>query len=479
MNRVLAPFIGKFCLVYLDDILVFSKTPGEHLQHLRSILQAFRDAKLYAKLSKCKFALSEVPFLGHLVRAEGIMPDPAKVKVVQDWAKPTNVAELRSFLGLAQYFAKFIAGYATMTVPLSNLLRKSVPWQWTDACEHAFQGVKHALIHAPVLILPNPELPFEVVTGACQTGIGAVLLQQGKPVAFAGRKLTDAETRYTVTDQELLGVMYALTQWRCYLQGAKHDFTIVTDHNPNTYFSAQPNLNSRQVRWSEKLQEYHFNWQYKPGKNNVADPVSRQMVLSACINTLQAFDHFDWKAKAEGAPGVSAAICNHATFVSAVLHSAEWQQPESSHLNAATTRSQMRQQQVDDQTTEHAAEFVSPAQEHNMLDEIKQGYKHDSQCGDPVNNVKQWPHMYAEHGLWRHHSGSIVVPDHANLRKDIIAELHDSLYAGHPGMRRTILLIRYIPGGQHLTMTAEREYVTGCAICQRNKATTWKIPGLL
>ena len=476
MNNILAPYIGKFCLVYLDDILVFSKTPGEHLEHLRAILQAFRHARLYAKLSKCKFALTEVPFLGHIVSGSGISPDPSKVKVVQDWKRPTNVAEVRSFLGLSQYFAKFIDGYATLTVPLSNLLRKNVPWQWTDACEHAFQGVKHALIHAPVLTLPDPELPFEVVTDACKTGVGAVLLQQGKPIAFAGRKLSDAETRYTVTDQELLGVMYALTQWRCYLQGAKHDFTIVTDHNPNTYFATQPNLNARQVRWSEKLQEYHFNWQYRPGRNNVADPVSRQMVLTACITTLQQFGHYDWIAKSHDAPGVADALCNHSAFVSAVLHNAVRRKPESSHAHAVTTRSQAQQQEINAELQQ--PEFKSPAQERNMLDSIRAGYVHDQQCGDPNKPSRQWAHMYPEHGLWMHHTGAIVVPDHAGLRQDIIAELHDSLYAGHPGMRRTILLVRRYFWWPTLDRDC-REFVRGCAICQRDKATTRKIPGML
>ena len=361
-----------------------------------------------------------------------------------------------------------------MTVPLSNLLRKNVTWQWTDACEHAFQGVKHALIHAPVLALPDPTKPYEVVTDACKTGIGAVLLQEGRPIAFCGRKLNDAETRYTVTDQELLGVIYAVTQWRCYLQGARHDFTIVTDHNPNTYFNTQPNLSSRQVRWSEKLQSYHFNWQYRPGKSNVADPVSRQMVLTACISTLQQFDHFDWINKSSQVPGISDALCNHSAFVSAVLHNAARMPVATLTANAMTTRSQTQSQSQEMHDEPH--EFQSPA-EKDMLDIIKAGYQHDPQCGDPASG-KLWPHMYEKHGLWRHHTGAIVVPNHADIRKEIISELHDSLYAGHPGQRRTVLLVRryfWWP-----TLDADcKDFVRGCVICQRDKASTHKVPGLL
>lgn len=149
MNRILAPFIGKFCLVYLDNIMIYSKTPEEHVVHLRQVLQAFQEAHLYCKYSKCKFALMSVPFLGHIVSEHGISLDPMKAKVVEDWATPTSVAELCSFLGLAQYFAKFIDSYATLTVPLTNLLRKNAEFNWTDGCEHALQAVKHALVQAP------------------------------------------------------------------------------------------------------------------------------------------------------------------------------------------------------------------------------------------------------------------------------------------------------------------------------------------
>ena len=152
------------------------------------------------------------------------------------------------------------------------------------------------------MALPDPTLPFEVVTDACQTGLGAVLLQEGKPIAFTGRLLTPAEQRYTTTEQELLAVVFALSQWRCYLQGAQHDFTLVTDHHPNTYFATQPNLSRRQARWSEKLQDYHLNWQYCPGKQNIADPVSRSpalpaqhvmLSLTACLHEL-SWPPFEW-----------------------------------------------------------------------------------------------------------------------------------------------------------------------------------------
>ena len=159
--------------------------------------------------------------------------------------------------------------------PLTRLLRKNAAWNFDAECSLAFEDVKQALCSAPVLVLPDPELPYEVITDACGMGVGCALLQEGRAVAYEGRKLTDAETRYTTKEQEMLGVVYALTKWRCYLEGAKHRFTVVTDHQPNVYFSTQPKLSNRQARWYELISSFDFDWFYRPGKGNLADPISR------------------------------------------------------------------------------------------------------------------------------------------------------------------------------------------------------------
>ena len=493
MNRVLAPFIGKFCPVYLDDVLIYSKTTQEHGQHLRQILQAFREAKFYCKLSKCKFAVRQVSFLGHVVTEHGIMPDPAKAQIISDWTTPQDKKQLMSFLGLAQYFAKFIKGYSVLTVPLTHLLRKDSPWEWTHKCNFAFAAVKHSLAQSPALALPNPDLPFELVTDVCGTGVGAVLLQDGKPVAFAGRKLNDAETRYSVTDQELLAVIFAVTQWRCYLQGAKHPFTLVTDHNPNTYFSTQPNLSRRQVRWSDKLQDYDFSWEYRPGKHNVADPISRQVThqLHACAAVLQQYSAFDWVQKAEGCYKISPSLFQNSAQGSALIHAAGRVPHDPSAIAAALTRSQRAAAMppadqsaavpTDRQAQTPATDptYQSPAQQHDMIPLIQQGYLTDSSFGDPAQPQHLHAHMYPYDGLWLHTPDhTIVIPDHGNLRQDIITELHESMFAGHPGENRTIHLVkRYFwwPG-----LVADcRAFVKGCTICQRNKSSTQKPAGEL
>ena len=273
VNSILGTEMSHCCLVYLDDIVVFSKTPEEHLQHLRLVLSKLQGAQLYARLSKCRFALSAIKFLGHVVDQHGIHPDPDKVKIVQDWDTPQNVSALRSFLGLAQYFRKFIQGFSILVAPLTALFKKNTAFAWTPACDAAFQAVKAALISAPCLKLPDAHEPFTVITDACIVGIGGVLMQGDRPVAFDGRALTEAEKKWSTTEQEMLGVVYHLDKWRCYLEGVR--FTVVTDHQPNVWFASQKVLSPRLARWYERLAQYDFTWEYRSGRLNVADPLSR------------------------------------------------------------------------------------------------------------------------------------------------------------------------------------------------------------
>ena len=184
MNRIFRPYLGKFVLVYLDDILVISKAAAEHIEHLRIVLQLLRDHLLFAKMAKCAFGRTEVEFQGHILGQDGLRVDPKKTAVVRDWQTPRSVADVRSFLGLANCFRKFVRAYSTMVAPLTNLTRKDVPFEWSPACQTAFDQVKAALTSSPVLSLPDPDKPFDVVWETCGVGIGAVLMQDGHPNAF-------------------------------------------------------------------------------------------------------------------------------------------------------------------------------------------------------------------------------------------------------------------------------------------------------
>jgi hypothetical protein len=276
MNKALAPVLGKTALVYMDDILVFSKNPDDHAQHLAEELELLRQHKLYAKLSKCSFAQERTNFLGHVISADGIRVDPRKVLSLENWPAPTKVEHVRAFLGLATYYRKFVEHFATKAHALHQLLRKTTVWQWGEAQQEAFDSIKGALMNAPVLAVPDLRpnaAPFHVICDASGVGLGAILEQDGHPVAYESRKMNGAELNYGAGEQELLAVVHAMRTWRCYLEGAK--CVVVTDHNPLTYLQTQPNLSRRQVRWSEFLQNYDFEWLYRPGASNPADPLSR------------------------------------------------------------------------------------------------------------------------------------------------------------------------------------------------------------
>jgi len=195
---------------------------------------------------------------------------------------PKDVHQLRSFLGLATYFRRFVQGFSKLVSPMTDLTKGKTPWVWSERCQKAFEDTKQALTSSPALVLPDYSKHFEVVCDASITGIGAVLIQEGRPVAFETKKLSPAEHNYTTGEQELFAVVHAMRTWRCYLEGV--EFTMVTDHNPLVYLQTQANLSRRQVRWSEYLQAFRFRWQYRPGRINVVGPLSRvQAALVAAV----------------------------------------------------------------------------------------------------------------------------------------------------------------------------------------------------
>jgi hypothetical protein len=303
MNNVLRPFLDKFVVVYLDDILIFSRTPEEHMQHLQQVLEALEKHELYVGVSKCAFGQSSVGFLGHIVSGAGIQPDPAKVAAVREWPTPKNVKDVRSFLGLTGYYRRFVRQYSARALALTELTKSDVPWRWSDKQQASFDALKSALCSAPVLVLPDPSLPFEVFTDASNFALGAVLLQnhgKGKqPVAYLSRKLTDTEKNYPTGDREMLGIFYALQQWRCYLEGAV--FTVNTDHLNHTWFQSKRDLSRRQAKWSLWLESYYgaVDLAYKAGKDNLSDPLSRRpdlFTLQAVVPQLSADLFADIKA---------------------------------------------------------------------------------------------------------------------------------------------------------------------------------------
>ncbi|GJT51998.1 reverse transcriptase domain-containing protein [Tanacetum coccineum] len=275
MNRVCKPYLDKFVIVFIDDILIYSKTKEDHEVHLRLVLELLRKEKLYAKFSKCEFWLQEVHFLGHVVNQSGIHVDPGKIEAVKNWKAPTTSSEIRSFLGLAGYYRRFIANFSKIAKPLTSLTQKNQKYVWGVEQEEAFQTLKNNLCDAPILSLPDGVEDFVVYCDASNQGLGCVLMQRNKVIAYASRQLKIHEKNYTTHDLELGAVVFALKTWRHYLYGTKS--VIYTDHKSLQHIFDLKVLNMRQRRWIELFSDYECEIRYHLGKANVvADALSRK-----------------------------------------------------------------------------------------------------------------------------------------------------------------------------------------------------------
>eukprot|EP00253_Pinus_taeda_P018941 PITA_18941 len=252
MNSVFHRFLDKFVLIFIDDILIYSRSQQEHEEHLRLVLQTLREHQLYAKFSKCDFFKEEIQYLGHVITKEGIAVDPEKIKTIMEWPIPKDVADIRSFMG------------------------------WTSECQQSFDRLKHLLTTAPILSIADPNKDYVVCTDASKEGVGGVLMQEGKVIAYESRKLKEHEQRYSAYDLELTAVIHVLKMWRHYLLGRK--FLLLTDHHSLTHYFSQPTLNARQGRWADFLSGFDFEIKHLKGKENrVADALSRK---AHCLHEL-------------------------------------------------------------------------------------------------------------------------------------------------------------------------------------------------
>ncbi|WVZ84512.1 hypothetical protein U9M48_031541 [Paspalum notatum var. saurae] len=267
MNSVFMNELDKFVVVLIDDILIYSKNEEEHEEHLRIVLTRLREHQLYAKFSKCAFWLKEVSFLGHILSKKGVAVDPSKVESVLNWKQTETVTKIRSFLGLAGYYRRFIKDFSKTAKPMTSLTKKNAKYSWSPNCEEAFQSLKRSLTTAPVLAQPDVTKPFDVYCDASGNGLGCVLMQEGRVVIYASRQLRKHEANYPTHDLELAAVVHTLKIWRHYLLG--NTCHIYTDHKSLKYILTQPELNMRQRRWLELIKDYDLEIHYHPGKANL------------------------------------------------------------------------------------------------------------------------------------------------------------------------------------------------------------------
>ncbi|KAL0561144.1 hypothetical protein IC582_001564 [Cucumis melo] len=432
MNRVFREFLDTFVIVFIDDILIYSKTEAEHEEHLRMVLQTLRDNKLYAKFSKCEFWLKQVSFLGHVVSKAGVSVDPAKIEAVTGWTRPSTVSEVRSFLGLAGYYRRFVENFSRIATPLTQLTRKGVPFVWSKACEDSFQTLKQKLVTAPVLTVPDGSGSFVIYSDASKKGLGCVLMQQGKVVAYASRQLKSHEQNYPTHDLELAAVVFALKIWRHYLYGEK--IQIFTDHKSLKYFFTQKELNMRQRRWLELVKDYDCEILYHPGKANVvADALSRKVSHSAALITRQAPLHRDLE-RAEIAVSVGAVTMQFAQL---------------------TVQPTLRQRIID-------AQINDP-----YLVE-KRGLAEAGQAAEFS--------LSSDGGLL--FERRLCVPSDSAVKTELLAEAHSSPFSMHPGSTKMYQDLKRVYWWRNMKREVA-EFVSKCLVCQQVKAPRQKPAGLL
>ena len=288
MDSVLGNSLWKHVMVFLDDLNIFSKTFDEHLQHLEDVFQRIEKAGLRINPDKCHFCTQALQFLGHIITNKGILPDDSKVEAVKNYPVPQNLTQLRAFLGLASYYRRFIKDFSKILTSLYELLKKNIPYDWTDERQQVFQFLKNKLITAPILAYPDFSKPFLLFTDASLTALGAVIEQEGSdglkhPIAYASRSTSAAERNYSSTELECAAVVWAVNYFKPYLYG-KH-FTIYTDHSALQWLlklkAIKNGLTGRMARWQLILQPYDYEIKYRPGTVNAnADALSRNPVLN-------------------------------------------------------------------------------------------------------------------------------------------------------------------------------------------------------
>ncbi|KAI2666700.1 Transposon Tf2-6 polyprotein [Labeo rohita] len=283
VNEVFRDMLNRWVIIYIDDILIYSNSVTEHVQHVRAVLQRLIEHQLYAKLEKCEFHQERITFLGYVISPEGVAMDDSKVNAVRSWPRPKTLKELQLFLGFSKFYRRFIRNFSTMAAPLTSMIKQgNTRLTWSPSAAQAYDELRQRFTTAPILHHPDPNLPFLVEVDASSTGVGAVLSQrQGQPpktfpCAFFSHKLSPAEQNYDVGNRELLAIKLALEEWWHWLEGAKHPFTILTDHRNLEYLRSARVLNHRQARWSLFFTRFQFEITYRPGSQNTkADALSR------------------------------------------------------------------------------------------------------------------------------------------------------------------------------------------------------------
>ena len=493
MNKVFAKELDAFILVYLDDILVFSRTKEEHLEHIRTALGRLRDAKIYARLHKCEFYKDKVEYLSFDVSARGVQPSFDKVRAVVEWPKPSSVKDVRSFLGLAGFYRRFIKNFSLKAKPLTELTRDDAVWRWEESQELAFKTLKRSLVTAPVLHMPNFDLPFVLTTDASAVSVGGILEQDFgsglQPVAYESKKLSPTEMRYSAYERELLGIVWAIGKWRHYFEGRK--LIVQTDHSSLRHLPNQPSVNRRIWKWVSILQGYDIEIRHIPGKVNPADTLTRQAWAGDAHEVAHVKDIdrelVDMIRIAETASDEDIQRKLHE------LYSNEGDQEKMQHaqksilskisedegsavLSVAQSRVRIEEDfkwrlvqgiRADEDYSEIWEKLQDPAQ---MNEVSERGQKYTMKRGVLKTHEERQSSTYE---YWR-----TVVPNDEDIKQTILRELHCVPYSRHPGFARTLEVVKTSFYWKQMSQDV-RAFVIDCPVCQTEKSSHLRPAGRL
>jgi transposase InsO family protein len=476
MQRVLRDRLGQGVMVFIDDILIHSKTVEEHEALVRWVLSRLVEEGYYAHPDKCEFFQREVSFLGHVISGKGVAVQAHKVKAVQEWPVLTKKREVRQFLGLVNYYRKFIPNFSEIARPLTDLTHDHQPWLWGEKEQTAFDTLKQRLSTADVLAHPDSTRQWIIHTDASEFAIAGVLSQQQadetvRPVAYFSRKMSGAETKYdSIHEKELLALVKAVEHWRCYLEGSASPVLLYTDHKGLSWLNSQKELTGRQTRWVERLAELEYKVIHIAGiDNGAADALSRRTDYEGVPLVEVAKEGREGARAVSSEPSPPAGTVGQRTEVAEdipvrtriVLHSTE-----------ANARSESDSKEERKERTETSGTLPP------LMDEIREAVSRDEWYRSKMAEQHPSDGLVREAGLLRSVSGQWYIPDDSDLKTRLLYEVHDSPGGGHLGVKKTLHKLQRVCWwlGMRAEVTA---YVHSCVECQRVKHSQQKPAGLL
>lgn len=453
LNGVLTGLQGTQCFVYLDDVVIMAQTVQEHEQKIREIFQRFRTSRLKLNPEKCTFMKKEIMYLGHKCSAAGVKPDERLLLAVKEYPSPRNVRQTQSFLGLANYYRKFVENFTIKAKPLYKLLKKEVKYHWDEQCEVSFQTLKQALTSPPVLAYPDFEREFTITCDASGSGLGAILEQDGRVIMYASRSLRQAEVRWSTTELELNAVVFACRTFRCYILGRRTQ--VYTDHQPLRGTLKMQEASSRILRLLQKLAEYDLEIIYKKGKENSnADALSRYVPRVVWAEKgRESSDSEDHDTnKIRKIKRRSCQLGCTSCFPTGQMQKSTGRmvdkdtQGESEEFVGVTTRGQV-QQKVLKRSEEDTNQRIPDSQE------------------DPVRIEEE---VIPEKNKYISNDREVEeISSYINQRQ-ILQEYHDTPMGGHFGAEKTYFSITRKFHWKGMKKDV-REYIRNCEICQKTK----------